>query len=818
MKPRSPGTHSALWPVLAHAIACTISLIGFGGECSAASLPEPASHEIIFSKDIKPVLERSCLQCHSGDKPKGNFRMDSREALLKGGESKEASIVPGESASSQMVRFAADAVGEMEMPPLEKRNKFAKLTEREIGILRGWIDQGAQWPDGVTLRASVVAPAEKEQPLAKAQPASLPVFEMIRRGDQAGIIQALKNPAVLSARDESGNTPLIQAAFYLEARQLSLFLDKGAEINATNKAGVTALMKAVWDLKKTRLLLKHKANLNVASKMGNTALIIACYGYGAAPVIKELIAHGADVQAANAVGGNAVTAAAESGDVEVLRIVLNHGGNPNSKMRIGESNGEVSALMTAAQLGHLEFVRILLDRGADVNLTTEHGNALCYASFTGRQRVVRLLLDRGANAKAAGRRLLSFRKDTGLTALMYAALNERNDPTITQWLINAGADVNAKDSIGETALSIARQRGNTKIVSALLATGANDEHRETTSAREATRWSSAQVEYFDARLARKAAEAGVAILVKSGARMTEVTANRCASCHQQNLAAVAWSTASQKGVEFPVELARNELSATIRGSQRSKEMSIEQPLPVPNIASWLLIGLDAAHHPADALSDQFAYALARHQYQDGRWITKAARPPTDYSDVTSTAVAIRALKAYAPPTMKKRIDRNIAKAAAWLRTYPTDSTEESAMQILGLRWAGLPESELKKFALSLKAAQRQDGGWAQIATLESDAYATGLALHALHRSGALAVSDPAYQAGVKFLLKTQLEDGSWFVPTRASPVQVAIDDIFPHGNDQWMSSMATSWASISLMYASAPGDEGSSSHELKAAR
>ncbi|MCX6881417.1 MAG: N-acyl-D-aspartate/D-glutamate deacylase, partial [Verrucomicrobia bacterium] len=146
-----------------------------------------------------------------------------------------------------------------------------------------------------------------------------------------------------------------------------------------------------------------------------------------------------------------------------------------------------------------------------------------------------------------------------------------------------------------------------------------------------------------------------------------------------------------------------------------------------------------------------------------------------------------------------------AKATAWLRAYPADSTEESAMQILGLRWAGRPKSELKKFAVSLKAAQRQDGGWAQIATLESDAYATGLALHALYRAGALAVSEPAYQAGVKFLLKTQLEDGSWFVPTRASPVQVAIDGIFPHEKNQWMSSMATGWASISLMYASGPG-------------
>jgi hypothetical protein len=51
------------------------------------------------------------------------------------------------------------------------------------------------------------------------------------------------------------------------------------------------------------------------------------------------------------------------------------------------------------------------------------------------------------------------------------------------------------------------------------------------------------------------------------------------------------------------------------------------------------------------------------------------------------------------------------------------------------------------------------------------------------------------------LLKEQLSDGSWFVPTRASPVQVAIDDIFSGGKHQWISSAATSWSTMALMLA-----------------
>jgi squalene cyclase len=182
-------------------------------------------------------------------------------------------------------------------------------------------------------------------------------------------------------------------------------------------------------------------------------------------------------------------------------------------------------------------------------------------------------------------------------------------------------------------------------------------------------------------------------------------------------------------------------------------------------------------------------------------VTKASRAPTDYSDVTSTASAIRALKLYAPPTMKKRIDRQLAKATMWLRGYQAQSTEERAMQILGLHWAGLGKADTQKFAQALLSEQRADGGWAQLPTLESDAYATGLALNALKQAGAIPPSHAAYRSGVKFLLKNQLADGSWWVKTRVSPVQVAIDDIFPHDKDQWISTIATGWASMALMNA-----------------
>jgi hypothetical protein len=99
------------------------------------------------------------------------------------------------------------------------------------------------------------------------------------------------------------------------------------------------------------------------------------------------------------------------------------------------------------------------------------------------------------------------------------------------------------------------------------------------------------------------------------------------------------------------------------------------------------------------------------------------------------------------------------------------------------------------------AQQRPDGGWSQILTLDSDAYATGEALVALVESGARAPADPAYTRGVAFLLKTQMADGSWLVRTRAIPIQPYFDAGFPYGKDQFVSAAGTNWATMALAYA-----------------
>jgi squalene cyclase len=100
----------------------------------------------------------------------------------------------------------------------------------------------------------------------------------------------------------------------------------------------------------------------------------------------------------------------------------------------------------------------------------------------------------------------------------------------------------------------------------------------------------------------------------------------------------------------------------------------------------------------------------------------------------------------------------------------------------------------------LIATQRSDGGWAQLRSPQSDAYATGEALVALREAGA-SVKSSRYRRGIQFLLKTQLQDGSWFVRKRAHPTQPYFESGFPHGANQYISAAATNWAALALVAA-----------------
>ena len=102
----------------------------------------PASKKtgLTFDKDIKPIFEKSCFECHGDKKQKAKLRLDSLAATLKGGENGKA-VVVGKSAESSLVISVARLVEDDAMPP---EGKGKPLTAEQIGLIRAWIDQGAK--------------------------------------------------------------------------------------------------------------------------------------------------------------------------------------------------------------------------------------------------------------------------------------------------------------------------------------------------------------------------------------------------------------------------------------------------------------------------------------------------------------------------------------------------------------------------------------------------------------------------------------------------------------------------------------------------
>src|SRR4051812_26585953 len=116
-------------------------------EIDASKLP-PASDkkDVTYEKDIKPIFEKSCFNCHSAraQKLKGKLKLDSLATALKGGENGK-DIIPGDSAKSPLVAAAAH-VGDPDefMPPQKAEARNPRLTPAQVGLIRAWIDQGAK--------------------------------------------------------------------------------------------------------------------------------------------------------------------------------------------------------------------------------------------------------------------------------------------------------------------------------------------------------------------------------------------------------------------------------------------------------------------------------------------------------------------------------------------------------------------------------------------------------------------------------------------------------------------------------------------------
>ncbi|MEO6182778.1 MAG: c-type cytochrome domain-containing protein [Verrucomicrobiota bacterium] len=127
---------------------------------------QAADKQIDFAKEIQPILEKSCIQCHGPDKHKGDLRLDSKEAALKGGKDALA-LVPGDIAKSDLYRRITLPKDHDDVMP----SKGDLLTKVQTDLIRDWISQGANWPAGLVIK-STAAPEE-----IKAEPVKLPEYK-----------------------------------------------------------------------------------------------------------------------------------------------------------------------------------------------------------------------------------------------------------------------------------------------------------------------------------------------------------------------------------------------------------------------------------------------------------------------------------------------------------------------------------------------------------------------------------------------------------------------------------------------------------------
>jgi ankyrin repeat protein len=736
---------------------CSLAFVGI--------LSAQTTAKVDFGHEVLPILRQNCVGCHGPSQQISGLRLDRKSSVLG-----RRGVVPGSSENSFLYhRISGTAYG-MQMPPT------GPLRAEQINIIKTWIDQGADWPDSLA----------NEAELPPLNPKAVAMVEALRAGDLPGFMKSVAEDAkLLNARGPEGSTPFMYAVLYARVKTLEQLLKKGADPNKKNDANATALMWAAADLEKTRLLLDHGADANARSNDMRTPLMIA---------------------------------ARRPGNVSTVKLLLEHGANPNPN---AHPAAESSPLIEAATAPDASSMELLIDRGADVKPGAQqalemavglqcskcvsllvakdlgreaYSLALPNIAFLGDANAVRLTLDHGADANAFDA--------LGRTPLMYAAASDLLALDVVKLLVERGADINAKNvhkqsgDSGLAVLDIAKLHGDTPVVAWLVKAGA----KGTTS-------SPPVLKPRRENTIQSAIQGSIPLLQRADANFVPKAA--CVSCHNNSLAAMAIGSARRNGFQVDEKIAAQQVKANIFGLEKLRDyMHQGFFIPVedvfgPFLMGYILVGLDAEHYKPDLNTDAVAMYLKSHQAVDGQWPYPVAdsRPPICSEYIGQTALSMRALQLYAPKTDKPAYDRSIQLAAAWMATARPKNNDDRGWRVLGLAWAGKDKDATQKAMRELLAAQRADGGWSDLDSMESSAYATGKALFALQTAG-LSASDAAYERAVRFLLNTQQEDGSWYVKTRAMAFQPYFDAGFPHGFDQWISAAGSSWATLALSVAS----------------
>ncbi len=613
--------------------------------------------------------------------------------------------------------------------------------------------------------------------VATLRSADTSLLATVRTSDLSAIRALLAAGADPNGADDTGATPLMHAAAVGALEIMRTLIDAGADVNASAADGSTALIWATGDVAKVRLLLDKGANINARAKDGTTALVAAAQR-GAADVVRLLLEQRADPLASGDEGALLFQAGFSTTNGEVREALAAAGLAP-------KHFGQVAPALGRIDIVDHDLVTRFLGVGGDPNLkvptATVYTPLLAYAAMVTGPQTVSLLLDRGADPNAVSTK--------GTTPLMMAAASERADVETVRLLLARGARVDARDEKGRSALDWALLQGDTGVARLLRERGAP------VSAVAPTATTALVAHPLPVR---DAVQKAVTSMDAIGPTFHQKT--HCISCHNQSLPAMARQAVSARGISVEPAVAAHAASATLdlwtprRNAQFSGRCGGGGYVPT---AAYALASMAEEGAPGSSVTDSAAVCLASRQSPDGSWVVNDIRPPLSGNAMVFTALTIRGLSAYAPPALRWEMQRRVERARSFLLAAQPRDTQDEAFTLMGLVWSKASSAEIAARADRLLNMQRADGGWGQTALMAPDAYATGQALYALRLAGTPA-NAKAYKAGVRQLLRTQREDGSWFVQSRGFGFQPYAEYGFPHGRSQFLSAAATSWAVMAL--------------------
>jgi len=598
-------------------------------------------------------------------------------------------------------------------------------------------------------------------------------FAAIQRGVASEVERLLKSGVSPDIADSEETPALMAAALFADARMMELLLQHGADPNRSGPAGTTALMWAVPDLDKVRLLVAHGANVNARSETERTPLLVAASYPGTVDLLRLLLDRGADLRAKDQLGATALSLAVRSADVAVVRFLVERGLDPN-------------ALSTAAQRTgfarhDLPTTEYLMSKGLrpipDLLITA--------ASWQPAALVARWI-ESGAEVNA------SNAAQYGRTPLLTAVSSEAEEAGMLKLLLEHGAEPNVRTTEGESPLDwaiYAGDRAKIQILEEYGATRGSGPRREEIPP-------PAKGGIADPRISLNRS---VARLLDAAPGFREKTT--CISCHHNTMPALAAATARRKGIEVDQARARKNADDILTFFKSSApRMMLGDPAVGGEALTtgYAQMALAAEGHPFDTVTATMTHWLIARQMPDGRWLGNGVnRPPSEYSTISHTAIAAGGLISYPLPGRQKEISESLRRAGQWLLTAEPKSAEERGMRLMGLVWTDAPRSRVDAAIKEIRDRQEASGGWSQFGRTEPDAYATGLSLYALHVAG-VPPADEMYRKGVAFLLGTQYQDGAWLVKTRSFPVQRYFESGFPFGRNQWISAAGTSWATLAI--------------------